>query len=57
MHSQGIMDVTIIIENRGNLAKYADALGEFLKLSAAEKKAVAEEACGVVRQIASRHTK
>lgn len=44
MHAQGIMDVTIIIENRHNLAKYADSLGAFYQLSADEKHAVAETA-------------
>lgn len=41
MHEQGIMDVTIVIENRNKLAAYADSLGKFLKLSKEEKHAVA----------------
>ena len=57
LYAQGIMDVTIVIENRDKLAAYADSLGKFLKLSAEEKHAVAEEACGMVRQIASGYTK
>ena len=49
MHDQGIMDVTIIIENRSKLADYADALGKFYKLTPEEKHAVAEEAAGKLR--------
>lgn len=52
MHAQGIMDVTIVIENRNNLAVYADSLGSFYKLAKEEKHAVAEEAAGMVRNIA-----
>lgn len=54
MHAQGIMDVTIIIENRSKLAAYADSLGKFYKLTPEEKHAVAEEAAGAVRNIAKR---
>ena len=50
MHDQGIMDVTIVIENRHNLAVYADSLGEFLALSANEKHHVAEEAITALRK-------
>jgi len=50
MHDQGIMDVTIIIDNRNNLTAYADSLGEFYNLSADEKHRVAEEAVGAVRK-------
>jgi len=50
MHSQGIMDVTIIIDNRHNLIEYADSLGQFYKLSADEKHAVAEEAADILKQ-------
>jgi hypothetical protein len=53
LYSQGIMDAIIVINNRRNLSAYADSLGKFLKLSQAEKHAVAEEACGVVRGLAS----
>lgn len=53
LYSQGIMDAIIVIDNRRNLSAYADSLGKFLKLSQAEKHAVAEEACGVVRGLAS----
>jgi len=49
MHSQGIMDVTIIIENRSNLASYADSLTVFYNLSVEEKHGVAEEAVDAVR--------
>jgi len=49
MYSTGIMDVTIIIDNRNNLAKYADALGRFYRLSADEKHSVAVEAVEAVR--------
>lgn len=54
MHGQGIMDVTIVIEHRDDLSSYADSLGRFYQLSQVEKKAVAEEAAGMVRQIAKR---
>jgi len=50
MHAQGIMDVTIIIDNRHNLAAYADSLGEFYTLSAKGKHAVAEEAVDTLRR-------
>lgn len=53
LYAQKIMDATIVIDNRRNLAVYADSLGKFLKLSPAEKHAVAEEACGIVRELAS----
>jgi hypothetical protein len=53
LHGQGICDATIIIENRNKLAAYADALGEFYKLSPTEKHAVAESACGAVRAVAN----
>ena len=49
MYKQGIVDVTIIIENRWNLAAYADSLGRFCRLSADEKHAVAVEAVDAVR--------
>jgi hypothetical protein len=55
MHAQGIMDVTIVIENRDNLAAYADSLGSFYKLSKEEKHAVAEDAAGMIRDIAKGH--
>ena len=53
LYSQKIMDAIIVIDNRRNLAAYADSLGNFLKLSPEEKHAVAEEACGVVRGLAN----
>ena len=53
MHSQGIMDVTIIIENRHNLANYADSLGRFFSLSPDEKHAVAENAATAVRELSN----
>jgi len=31
MYAQGVMDAIIVIDNRGNLASYADSLGKFLK--------------------------
>lgn len=43
MYTQGIMDATIIIENRRNLAEYADGLGKFYQLSTEEKHAVAKK--------------
>ncbi len=49
MHAQGIMDATIIIENRNNLARYADSLGEFYQLSAQEKHAVAQNATRMMK--------
>jgi len=53
MHGQGIMDVTIIIENRHNLAAYADSLGKFYKLSGEERHNVAKNAAAMVRQLTS----
>jgi len=50
MHGQGIMDVIIVIENRNNLAAYADSLGEFYKLSNEEKHNVAENAVDALRK-------
>lgn len=52
LHAQGIMYAPIVIENRNNLPKYADSLGEFYKLTPEQKHEVAEAACGMVRQIA-----
>jgi len=52
MHDRGIMDVTIVIENRHKLTEYADSLGKFLKLSTDEKHIVVESVCGVVREMA-----
>ena len=52
MYAQGIMDVGIIIDNRNNLAGYADSLGSFYKLTSAEKHAVAVEAADTIRQYA-----
>ncbi len=49
MHGQGIMDVTIVIENRNNLAEYANGLGEFYKLTPEEKHEVAVGAAGLLR--------
>jgi len=53
MHSQGVMDVSIVIDNRHNLASYADSLGHFYELSQTEKQAVAEEAASQVRKLAT----
>ena len=53
MHTQRIMDVTIIIENRSKLAAYADSLGEFYKLTPEEKHAVAADAASAVRDLAN----
>jgi len=52
MSEKCIMDVTIIIEHRGNLAAYSDSLGKFYKLSKKEKHAVAMEAVGIVEKMA-----
>ena len=49
LYKQGVVDVTIIIDNRQNLAAYADALGSFFRLSADEKHSVAVEAVEAVR--------
>ena len=54
LYAKKIMDAIIVIDNRQNLAAYADSLGKFLTLSPGEKHAVAEEACGVVRELASK---
>ena len=53
LYAQGVMDAIIVIDNRRNLAAYADSLGKFLKLSAEEKHAVAAAACGAVSELAS----
>lgn len=45
MHEQGIMDVTIIIENRHDLAGYADALGKLYNMTPEERHNLAAEAC------------
>jgi len=50
MYRNKIMDVTIIIENRDNLADYADGLGRFLKLTNEEKHTVAVEAADELKQ-------
>ena len=50
MHKQGIMDVTIVIEHRANLAEYADSLGQFYKLSADEKHTVAVNAADMLKK-------
>lgn len=52
LYAQKIMDAKIVIDNRRNLAGYADSLGKFLKLSPEGKHIVAEEAVGLVRQMA-----
>ena len=57
MHEAGIMDVTIVIENRKNLAAYADALGKHYRKTDEEKQAVADEAANMVHNIASFHTR
>lgn len=55
LYAQGIMDAVIVIDNRSNLAQYADSLGKFLKLSPEEKHAVAEAACATVSAMASKN--
>ncbi|KKK82908.1 hypothetical protein LCGC14_2798670 [marine sediment metagenome] len=50
MHTQMIMDVTIIIENRHNLANYANGLGRFYPLNSEKKQAVAADAADILRQ-------
>lgn len=50
MHAQGIMDVTIVIENRNTLAAYADSLGKFYRLSNEEKHGVATDAIDKLRK-------
>ena len=52
MHTAGVIDVEIIIAHRHNLITYADSLGQFYKLTAKEKHAVACEAIGSVAAIA-----
>jgi hypothetical protein len=49
MHEKGIMDVTIVIENRWNLSAYADSLGRFYNLSSEEKHNVAENAANLLK--------
>jgi hypothetical protein len=49
MNSDGIMDVRIVIDNRSDIAAYADALGEFYKLTHSEKKDVAYEAAEMIK--------
>ena len=48
LYAQEIMDVKIVIDNRNNLPAYADDLGRFYKLSSADKKKVALNACDAV---------
>lgn len=52
MHSKKIMDVTIVIDNRFNLAEYADALGKFYQLSQNEKRTVAKSAAVKLKMMA-----
>jgi hypothetical protein len=49
MYAQGIMDATIVIDNRHNLAVYADSLGRFYALSDEGKHNVAIDAVNAVR--------
>ena len=51
MRKQGIMDAGIVINNRSNLAVYADSLGKFYTLSADEKHAVAMEAVESIKRV------
>jgi len=57
MHDAGIMDVTIVIDNRDRLAAYADSLGKFYHMSAEQKHEVAQEAANAVTAIAAAQTK
>ena len=50
LYAEGIMDVTVIIENRHNLAAYADSLGKFYGLSDEGKRKVAKEAVDTLRK-------
>jgi hypothetical protein len=56
MYKAGVMDVTIIIDNRSRLTAYADALGKHYQKTAEEKQAVANEAANIVHHIADFHT-
>jgi len=49
MHTQGIMDVAIIIDHRHILPAYADSLGNFYKLSDEGKRDLANEAADALR--------
>lgn len=51
MYAQKIMDVTIIIEHRKNLAAYADALGIHYGMTEEEKQSAAENAANLVREL------
>ena len=46
----GICDAVIVIENRRNLARYADSLIAVSRMTAEEKRDLAEDACNAVRQ-------
>jgi len=50
LHAQGVMDAGIVIDNRQNLAKYADSLEKFYKLTPDGKRDVAENAAAAVRR-------
>jgi len=54
LHAQGIMDATIVIENRTSLARYADSLGALYEMDADEKHSVAVEAANMVMRIANK---
>lgn len=49
MHAAGIIDVTIVIENRNWLAAYANDLGVFYAMTPEEKRRVAEDAADGLR--------
>ena len=53
LHRQGIMDAGVVIDNKDDLGRYADSLGEFYKKSPEQKRAVAQAAADAVREIAS----
>lgn len=52
MHDAGICDVTIVIENRHNLARYADSLASMRSMTPSQRHTLAEDACNAVREIA-----
>ena len=54
MAAAGICDAVVVIEHRHNLAEYADALGEFYKLSAEGKRTVAQQAACLISRAAKR---
>jgi len=54
LHEAGVMDVTIVIDNRNQLAKYADSLIKLRSMPQAKRSRVAQAAANSVQKIAER---